>query len=98
MGRVETPSFMSTSNTILYLSYFCYTYFMQPRFKIALWILIFSLVFCKSFFGEHIISKALYDFDEARYAEVSKNILRTGKIDPSSAIGTAIMADDFAIL
>ncbi len=37
-----------------------------------------SLVLSRSLFWENSWHKALYDFDEARYAEVAKNILKTG--------------------
>lgn len=47
--------------------------------KIKLYfVLLSTLLIFRSFFWEGISTKALYDFDEARYAEIAKNHLKTG--------------------
>ncbi len=50
----------------------------QKLFFCVLFILSFSLFLVRVVFIEKITSRALYDFDEARYAEVARNIIRTG--------------------
>jgi 4-amino-4-deoxy-L-arabinose transferase-like glycosyltransferase len=42
------------------------------------WVVIIFVFLFRAFFLENIANKALYDFDEARYAEVAKNIIKTG--------------------
>jgi len=49
---------------------------MKHKTKIVL-ILILILITLRSFFWENIHTKALYDFDEARYAEVAKNVIKS---------------------
>lgn len=48
------------------------------KFKAKLlFIFLFLFLILRSVFWEGIISKALYDFDEARYAEIAKNHIKT---------------------
>jgi 4-amino-4-deoxy-L-arabinose transferase-like glycosyltransferase len=41
------------------------------------WLLLFGLIILRAITAEKIYTKALYDFDEARYAEVAKNITKS---------------------
>lgn len=41
------------------------------------WLLIILFFLARAFIWENISTKALYDFDEARYAEVGKNVVKT---------------------
>jgi 4-amino-4-deoxy-L-arabinose transferase-like glycosyltransferase len=45
--------------------------------KICFWIILIGLLVLRAIYWEKIATKSLYDFDEARYAEIAKNIIKT---------------------
>ncbi|MFA6250148.1 MAG: glycosyltransferase family 39 protein, partial [Candidatus Shapirobacteria bacterium] len=47
---------------------------------LTIFLLVIILATFRSIFWEDLSTKALYDFDEARYAEVAKNILKTNNL------------------
>lgn len=49
------------------------------KFKLF-WLLLFLALLARSLTVEKMATKALYDFDEARYAEIAKNVLKTKQI------------------
>jgi len=50
---------------------------MNKKFPIIFFTLLFLLISLRAFLSEKIYTKTLYDFDEARYAEIAKNHLKT---------------------
>lgn len=50
---------------------------MNKKFPIIFFTLLFLLISLRAFLSENIYTKTLYDFDEARYAEIAKNHLKT---------------------
>lgn len=52
----------------------------SKRVLLLFWIVLFTAVIFRALFLEQISTKALYDFDEARYAEVAKNVLKSGQV------------------
>jgi len=48
-----------------------------PTWPKLYWLLIILFFLVRAFLWENISTKALYDFDEARYAEVAKNVIKT---------------------
>ena len=44
------------------------------------WLFLITFVCLRAFFFEKISTKALYDFDEARYAEIAKNVILSQQI------------------
>jgi len=49
----------------------------KNKFIIIFFAVLFILIFSRSLVFEKIYSKSLYDFDEARYAEIAKNHIQT---------------------